>query len=120
MYKDDEAGLCTEFAELFCDPCKCDGQSLSVEGYCVDCEEYLCKDCYNVHCRPSLTRHHVLKEKDNMPKKKDFNPVTCTIHAEKLVEFYCEAHEEVCCSFCKTLSHKNVKMLSVLLTFCLE
>jgi hypothetical protein len=114
MYQKDEAGLSTEFAELFCDPCKNDGQSLSVEGYCVDCEEYLCKDCYKVHCRPSITRHHVLEGKDNMPKEKVSKPVTCTIHAEKLVEYYCETHEEICCSFCHTLSHKrceNVKRI---------
>ncbi|XP_060575188.1 uncharacterized protein LOC132732725 [Ruditapes philippinarum] len=108
MYKNDEARLCTEFEELLlCDPCKSDGQSLSVEGYCVDCEEYLCKDCYKVHCRPSITRHHVLKGKDNMPKKKECKPDTCPIHAEQLVEYYCEAHEEVCCSSCKGLSHKK-------------
>ncbi|XP_060564583.1 uncharacterized protein LOC132723817 [Ruditapes philippinarum] len=107
MYKNDEAELCTEFLELFCDPCKSDGQSLSVEGYCVDCEEYLCKDCYKVHCRPSITRHHVLKGKDNMPEKKDSKPVTCTIHPGKLIEFYCETHDEVCCSSCQGSSHEK-------------
>jgi hypothetical protein len=49
----------------------------------------------------------VLKGKDNMPIKKKCKPDTCPIHAEQLVEYYCEAHEEVCCSSCKESSHEK-------------
>jgi hypothetical protein len=60
----------------------------------------------------------VLKEKANMPKKKDCKPDTCAIHVEQLVECYCEKHDEVFCSSCQTLSHgkcESVKRINDIL-----
>ena len=40
-------------------------KSISAEGYCKTCENYLCKDCYNVHILPNPIKHHVLLDNTN-------------------------------------------------------
>ncbi|XP_053378518.1 uncharacterized protein LOC128548138 [Mercenaria mercenaria] len=116
--KEDSAGPSSENTNIICDPCRNDGENINAEGYCVECEEYLCKDCYKVHCRPSVTRHHVLQEKDSMPRKRTSKPEMCPIHVEQPIEYYCVTHEEVCCTMCRSMSHEkceNVKPINDML-----
>lgn len=93
--------------DIFCDPCETDGKRLSAEGYCVNCDEYLCVDCYKAHLRPSVTRHHMLKDKQCMPRKLRSSTEMCQMHKEHAIEYYCETHKTLCCMACKTTSHEN-------------
>ncbi|XP_052815258.1 uncharacterized protein LOC128242214 [Mya arenaria] len=81
------------------------------EGYCVDCEEYLCAVCFSCHCRPKPSRGHVLQSKDEMPKPgspkrtqhKSASP--CLIHPEKDVTHFCKTHDQLCCVLCISIGH---------------
>ena len=67
----DEYNKETDVKYIFhCDPCKDEGHQLKASGFCVDCNDYLCTECHQAHKRHKLSRHHVLKDTDNIPKSK--------------------------------------------------
>ncbi|KAH3822344.1 uncharacterized protein LOC127831632 [Dreissena polymorpha] len=102
-----------ESPEFTCNPCAADGVALPAAGYCSDCREYLCTDCFRVHCRPSVTRHHVLMDVTSMPRDVAGNVINdmcteqCSKHEHKIVEYYCKTHEELGCSVCMTTLHRS-------------
>jgi len=99
---------------ILCDPCCSDGNDVIGYGYCKDCREYLCEGCFTVHCRPSVTRHHVLLDKTSMPRDvksqnavKDVCTEQCVKHERKILEYFCRTHEELGCSVCMTTQHRT-------------
>ncbi|XP_052760671.1 uncharacterized protein LOC128203324 [Mya arenaria] len=99
---------------LYCDPCRADGEEIPADGYCKDCREYLCAGCFKVHRRPTVTRHHILLDKEYMPRDvtsvnaaKDVCTEQCIKHEHKIVEYYCRTHEELGCSVCMTTRHRT-------------
>jgi hypothetical protein len=52
-----------------CDPCINAGDHVEAEGFCTDCNEYLCSTCFRSHSGSRLSKHHVLLSKDGMPIK---------------------------------------------------
>jgi hypothetical protein len=52
-----------------CDPCKNAGDRAEADGFCTDCNEYLCSTCFRSHSRSKLSKHHVLLSKDEMSRK---------------------------------------------------
>ena len=60
---------------ILCEPCHADGQKFVAVGFCVYCCEYLCRKCYKHHCIPRPFKHHVLQDKDTMPRTKP-DPMT--------------------------------------------
>ena len=53
-----------------CEPCKGDNDIQPATGWCETCDEMLCKDCYKIHCRLTLTRNHQLRSLDEMRNRK--------------------------------------------------
>ncbi|XP_060565097.1 E3 ubiquitin-protein ligase Midline-1-like [Ruditapes philippinarum] len=107
----------TQIPQLYCHPCDQDGLKASAHGYCQDCQEHLCKTCFEHHTRPKPCRNHILLDKDAMPMQPitvDINvdPITdtCTKHRDKQLDFYCNNHEVVVCYVCATLEHKQCKV----------
>ena len=48
--------------ENLCDPCHdIHGDVKPVAGYCLNCDEGLCKECYNFHLRRKQFRNHKLQ-----------------------------------------------------------
>ncbi|XP_060585366.1 uncharacterized protein LOC132741254 [Ruditapes philippinarum] len=108
--------------DIFCEQCDRDDIRLPAFGYCVDCEEHLCKTCFNTHTRPKPLRHHQLLDKDHMPQKQDlqisykfksgghacelFKP--CNKHTKEVIKFYCHDHNTLICSVCVTLEHTPI------------
>ena len=101
--------------EHFCEPCGDTGQKLLATGFCVDCSEFLCRECYKHHCTPRPLRNHVLQDKESMPKtkptfvspKKDTdNESICSKHNEK-IKFYCLNHKVCGCGSCMTKHHRK-------------
>ena len=56
--------------DLCCDVCSEDGQNYEADGFCVDCGEYLCKDCVKGHKKNRLSRDHTVQDKTQMPRQK--------------------------------------------------
>ena len=92
-----------------CDPCLCDGRTVTAEWYCTECSEFMCDNCARAHRNSRATRNHKLLERDAMPKKKLATVLEkfCANHANKHIEYFCGKHEQLCCSVCVTLGHSQ-------------
>ncbi|XP_060602493.1 uncharacterized protein LOC132755618 [Ruditapes philippinarum] len=103
---------------LYCITCDTDGLKEPAYGFCQDCQEHLCKSCFQHHRRSRLSRNHVLLDKDAMPTQQttvddvnaDVITDNCTNHKDKPLEFYCNNHDTVACYVCVTLEHKQCKV----------
>ncbi|XP_060602491.1 E3 ubiquitin-protein ligase TRIM45-like isoform X2 [Ruditapes philippinarum] len=102
---------------LYCITCDTDGLKEPAYGFCQDCQEHLCKSCFQHHRRSRLSRNHVLLDKDAMPTQQtavdvntDVITDNCTNHRDKPLEFYCNNHKTVACYVCVTLEHKQCKV----------
>lgn len=105
-------GSSDEVKDICCEPWQKDGQQAVAEGYCVECSEYLCGQCYKYHRRYKALENHVLIDKDSMPRSNDTNHIIldacvekCNIHSSKVIEFFCETCSKLGCQTCVTLSH---------------
>ncbi|XP_045169262.2 uncharacterized protein LOC123531996 [Mercenaria mercenaria] len=98
-----------------CEQCE---QEKPVKAFCVECQEFLCEECSIHHCRPRIMRHHRLLKENEIPRKKATKLVSenCVEHVDEVNKFYCERHNECCCSVCIATLHKSceVKALSAI------
>jgi hypothetical protein len=93
---------------LFCDPCYQDGESKKAEGFCIECQHYLCEHCFKYHCLPKPMKHHKLLGKSEMPKRKVDESLseTCSYHEGEMIKYYCKIHETFGCNSCMIIHHK--------------
>ncbi|XP_060593003.1 uncharacterized protein LOC132747600 [Ruditapes philippinarum] len=102
-----------ELRDIYCEPCLDGGKQIEAEGFCVDCGEYLCGECYRIHTRFKAFKHHVLKDKGQMPLDSlkshahDVCVERCGNHPTKIVEYFCRSCNMLGCSACITVSHRQ-------------
>ncbi|XP_053390557.1 E3 ubiquitin-protein ligase TRIM33-like [Mercenaria mercenaria] len=94
-----------------CEPCLAIDQQIEAHGFCVDCQEYLCKSCFAYHQRIKATKQHHLVNKDNMDKQaviKESDECTekCQVHKKEVIKFFCPEHEALGCNDCIVLNHR--------------
>ena len=72
--------------------------------YCKECNIYLCNNCAKFHSDIFIYHHPY-----SLDKAQNIFTGLCKIenHSGKL-EFYCKAHNELCCAFCITKIKKKV------------
>ncbi|XP_045174684.2 uncharacterized protein LOC123535979 [Mercenaria mercenaria] len=99
-----------------CQPCLTIGQHVGAHGFCVECQEYLCKTCFEYHKRTKALRNHQLLDKDNVGKhaitSKDFEKCTekCSVHKKEIIKFFCLTHKALGCNDCMILNHRACKI----------
>ncbi|XP_053372839.1 E3 ubiquitin-protein ligase TRIM33-like [Mercenaria mercenaria] len=102
-----------EIKDIYCEPCVGDGKQVEAEGFCVDCSEYLCGQCYNSHGRFKAFKHHVLQDKKNVPVDVASTGVLdvcvekCSKHPTKVTEYFCRSCDTLGCSACITKNHRQ-------------
>ncbi|XP_045174578.1 uncharacterized protein LOC123535886 [Mercenaria mercenaria] len=95
-----------------CEPCLAIGQQIEAHGFCVDCQEYLCKNCFAYHRRTKASKHHQLVNTDNMDKhaiiknESDECNEKCQVHKKEVIKFFCPKHEALGCNDCIVLNHR--------------
>ena len=47
-----------------CDPCLCDGRTVTAEWYCTECSEFVCDNCARAHRNSRVSRNHKLLDRD--------------------------------------------------------
>ncbi|XP_060596524.1 E3 ubiquitin-protein ligase TRIM33-like [Ruditapes philippinarum] len=98
---------------ISCEPCEQDGRQTEAEGFCVDCSEYLCGQCYKNHKLFKAFRSHVLHDKHTMPQTvkekyvQDVCVTTCNLHKDKVIEYFCLSCDTLGCTTCITLNHRQ-------------
>ncbi|XP_053384893.1 uncharacterized protein LOC123537200 isoform X4 [Mercenaria mercenaria] len=96
-----------------CEPCLFVGQHVGAHGFCVKCQEYLCKNCFECHKKTKATRNHQLLDKDNVGKhattSKDSDECTekCSEHKKEMIKFFCPTHKALGCNDCVILDHRT-------------
>ncbi|XP_053386650.1 transcription intermediary factor 1-alpha-like [Mercenaria mercenaria] len=90
--------------EMYCEECeKHEDRYAPANGFCVDCVEYLCADCFKYHRRHF--KSYEVEDKNNMPQ--DFYFEKCSAHPKELIKFYCSECEKSACQECKDIDHQN-------------
>ncbi|XP_052778893.1 uncharacterized protein LOC128216373 [Mya arenaria] len=95
--------------ELCCEPCLNDGQSRNVEGFCMECNEYLCHLCLDVHRKLRMLKTHHVKRGEDIPVQKPNQypeEISCSFHTDEKITSYCQSHQQLCCDQCVILGHK--------------
>ncbi|XP_053386654.1 uncharacterized protein LOC128550838 [Mercenaria mercenaria] len=104
IYKSSE-----EYFEYSCDPCNTVGDHVEAQGYCTNCEEYLCGTCFRSHSRSKASRHHTLLDKDAMPRITAKNCDPCKTAGDEIeAAGYCKDCDEYLCDSCYK-SHSRSK-----------
>ena len=90
-------------------------------GFCIDCNEHMCRKCYDCHCLPKPMRHHVLQNETDMPRFKPqttdiFSAITatdiCQHHPGEVVKFLCRSHDQLGSSMCVARQHRKCDNVS--------
>ncbi|XP_060589370.1 uncharacterized protein LOC132744633 [Ruditapes philippinarum] len=99
-----------------CQPCIADGERLDADGFCQNCQEYLCKTCIKYHRKVTVSKHHTILDKANMPTNVEPQTVkqlctsTCNKHKLEIIKYFCRDHDTVGCGNCMVIDHKTCKV----------
>ncbi|XP_053383708.1 E3 ubiquitin-protein ligase TRIM71-like [Mercenaria mercenaria] len=91
-----------------CDPCLTIGQHIKAHGFCVNCQEYLCKNCFECHQRTEASRDHQLTDNSDIDNQsilgRASNECTekCHVHQKEVIKYFCKNHEVLGCTDCMT------------------
>ncbi|KAL4230145.1 Transcription intermediary factor 1-alpha [Mactra antiquata] len=109
-------------SRILCEICEIDEDQYLAFGYCKNCDNYLCEDCFKYHRKPKPARDHVLLNKDQMPQpaertsaatREDVCTETCQRHENEIATFYCANHDEFFCNPCAATTHKKCDFLYI-------
>ncbi|XP_060580983.1 uncharacterized protein LOC132737666 [Ruditapes philippinarum] len=96
--------------EILCQPCLNKDKHIVADKFCSTCNEYQCTDCSNVHSiLPILKSHKLVNTKEIKAKQCMFDMKgldQCDQH-HKLLEFFCEDDDQLCCSTCAIVDHRK-------------
>ncbi|XP_060555811.1 uncharacterized protein LOC132716533 [Ruditapes philippinarum] len=103
-----------EVFDALCSMCKNRGKTTEGEKFCVDCHDYFCINCVQVHSQvPVCVSHKVLDISQVKPgTNKDLPRAPterCDRHLHKYIDMYCHNHDDVGCSICMTIDHRSCK-----------
>ncbi|XP_053390122.1 uncharacterized protein LOC128553040 [Mercenaria mercenaria] len=113
--------LSDETFDLLCTMCKRKGKNSEARKYCVECQDYYCLICVNVHEDvPSLSGHKILDKRQfpsgsvkTRPGSSKHLPVApterCDRHAHHYIDMYCQNHNDVACGTCMAIDHRLCK-----------
>ncbi|XP_060589365.1 uncharacterized protein LOC132744627 [Ruditapes philippinarum] len=97
---------------VLCQPCSSEGEILVADGFCKNCQEYLCKTCIKYHRKVTVSKHHTILDKANIPKNVDHQTIkqlcteTCEKHKLEIIKYFCRDHDTVGCGNCMVIKHK--------------
>ncbi|XP_069820103.1 transcription intermediary factor 1-alpha isoform X2 [Dendropsophus ebraccatus] len=80
------------------------------QGFCVECVEWLCKNCVQAHQRVKFTKDHTVRQKEEVPPAVGTNsqrPVFCPFHKKEQLKLYCETCDKLTCRDCQLQEHKE-------------
>lgn len=99
--------------KTFCEPCLNDDKpsEVAAAGFCLECNEHLCKLCKSCHKRSKATRSHTIVEIEDQSEKEEFNVLRCLTecpeHKGENVMYLCKTHDVICCHKCIIPDHQK-------------
>ncbi|XP_045186389.2 uncharacterized protein LOC123544382 [Mercenaria mercenaria] len=96
--------------QILCQPCSSEDKQTVADVFCSTCDEFQCAECSNVHNTHAFLRNHILvKAKEVKTKQVAFDMKgldQCDEH-QKVLEFFCEDENQLCCSTCAIVDHRK-------------
>ncbi|XP_052761113.1 tripartite motif-containing protein 29-like [Mya arenaria] len=93
-------------SECWCSMCKGNGEHSHAKFSCATCKAYYCELCEPVHAR--LFLQHSRSKAEHLGKS-SFEK--CETHSEEYVDCYCMVHNQLCCSKCKSATHRECTLI---------
>ncbi|XP_053391539.1 transcription intermediary factor 1-alpha-like, partial [Mercenaria mercenaria] len=97
-----------------CNICEDDDKVTHADGFCEECEEYMCSTCFDKHKKRKISRHHEftdLNEVQSLQENKGSDDLEkCKLHCNEVVKFYCSHHEKIGCGDCMIFEHKSCRV----------
>ena len=80
----------------------------SATMYCMDCHEYMCSQCSDIHRNMKMAKSHDVVETENVGNLKLCRGLKnfCDKHSDREKESYCTTCKKFCCFFCFSESHQ--------------
>ncbi|XP_075199643.1 transcription intermediary factor 1-alpha isoform X1 [Anomaloglossus baeobatrachus] len=94
-------------SQQVCTSCE---DNAEARGFCVECVEWLCKNCVQAHQRVKFTKDHTVRQKEEVPHAVGANsqrPVFCPFHKKEQLKLYCETCDTLTCRDCQLQEHKE-------------
>ncbi|XP_052235818.1 uncharacterized protein LOC127847745 isoform X3 [Dreissena polymorpha] len=98
------------FTDFCCSPCLEHKIDQWAEFYCDNCLKFYCVKCINLHGQ--LFGKHVTYgrgETSKWPVSKEVEDFIqkCDLHEDKLLEMFCNDHNQLCCTNCAFVNHRH-------------
>ncbi|XP_052778097.1 uncharacterized protein LOC128215452 [Mya arenaria] len=95
--------------DFSCSKCEEDNLNTEAQHFCPQCEHYLCAKCVNMH--NGYHKAHIVYGREDIQKWAGFSMNKCDQHGNKL-EASCDDDQELCCSVCVALNHRQCSSIS--------
>ncbi|KAL4218837.1 hypothetical protein ACF0H5_021425 [Mactra antiquata] len=109
-----QLNMSEETFDYICTGCDKKNKTLKAVKYCVECKEYFCVSCTDMHNNFSYLMSHSLldveqaKQSGNQAESSpEFPTERCCIHKGKVLDMYCAIHNDVGCYVCMAKNHKT-------------
>ncbi|KAL4221097.1 hypothetical protein ACF0H5_019358 [Mactra antiquata] len=106
--------------DFICTNCDGNGKIVEAVRYCIECSGYCCQTCTDLHKTFLIMKDHNLldasqgNQASNQPSNlPEFPTERCNLHTGKVIDMYCEEHNEVCCCTCIATHHKSCPEKSI-------
>ncbi|XP_056003402.1 tripartite motif-containing protein 45-like [Ostrea edulis] len=101
-----------------CDPCLRDNENENATGFCFSCTEYLCVVCTKHHRKHLPSKDHTVCQLNKMKSGDIFpesgNIHSCLEHKKETIKFFCNDHEQPCCSVCIGTKHRKCESVDTM------
>ncbi|XP_062605619.1 uncharacterized protein LOC134267413 isoform X2 [Saccostrea cucullata] len=103
-----------------CEVCKLMEKEAEAKGFCVECKDYLCQDCWNGHRFTKFTLNHEVislegasEEELDKHCREQTEHCNCSRHPGEGLRYYCKGCEVKVCTDCILLDHQNHPCISI-------
>lgn len=88
-----------------CKPCEEEDVTVKADGFCKECEEYMCSTCFKHHLKGRFCKHLVFVDIATSKSKTEQNVKVCVEHGDH-IKFFCKQDMVVGCAECMVMRHK--------------
>ncbi|XP_053392209.1 uncharacterized protein LOC128554897 [Mercenaria mercenaria] len=96
--------------QILCQPCSNKEKQTVAGVFCSTCDEFQCTECSNVHTTHAFLRNHKLVNAKEVKTKQvafDMKGLDQCDQHHKVLEFFCEDENQLCCSTCAIVDHRK-------------
>ncbi|XP_053389259.1 protein wech-like [Mercenaria mercenaria] len=96
--------------QILCQPCSQKDLQTTADVFCSDCDEFQCNECKKAHTVYTFMKNHKLvnaSEVKSKPSSFDMKGIDICEQHGKLLEFFCEDENQLCCSTCAIVDHRK-------------